>query len=254
MSDLYFEKDPLATLDYTVDWSDWLDAGDTIDTSTWTIDAGITSSLESNTTTTATVWLSGGVSGTSYNVVNIITTTLGRIQPRTLTIFVRTQNNLSSLIPLLRMKIGDLNYLAYRYTDEWLITSLIMSISILGRWWNYKYLLDNSKNIYRNPNTTFLFPNPPILEPGDDIIIVLMAAIIILEGSLENSAWDAVSWRDNEISFSNLESYRTRGRITSVLWEELKSLITPPTRKLATGKKNSLPGYKNNLYEYKGDF
>ena len=129
-----------------------------------------------------------------------------------------------------------------------------MAVSILGRWWNYKYLLDNSKNIYRNPNTTFLFAEPPTIENGDDVIIALMASIIILEGSLEGSAWDAVSWKDNEISFSNLESYRTRGKVAFSLWEELKSLITPPTKKLAGGKKNSLPGYKNNLYEHKGEF
>ena len=66
-----FVKDPDATLDYIIDWSEWLDT-DTISTSTWTVPTGLTNVSDSNTTTTATIWLSGGTAGQRYTVSNRI--------------------------------------------------------------------------------------------------------------------------------------------------------------------------------------
>lgn len=83
-----FTKDPQAVLDYKVDWSDWLDT-DTIITSDWTVPTGLTLELETNTTTIATAWLSGGTVATSYNVTNEITTADGRTDDRTITIKVK---------------------------------------------------------------------------------------------------------------------------------------------------------------------
>jgi len=80
-----FLKDPDAVLDYQVDWSDWLDS-DTISTSTWTVPSGLAEDSASNTTTTATVWLSGGTAGTSYTVVNHIVTAEGREDDRSIII------------------------------------------------------------------------------------------------------------------------------------------------------------------------
>ena len=70
-------KDPLAVLDYTIDWTQWLST-DTISTSSWTCDTGITIQASSNTTTGATVWLAGGTNGTTYRVTNTIRTAGGR--------------------------------------------------------------------------------------------------------------------------------------------------------------------------------
>lgn len=83
-----FTKDPDSTLDYGNDWSAWLtDAGDdTIATSVWIVPDGITKASDSHTTTTTTIWLTGGTLGTRYNVVNRITTTQGRTEDRTLRI------------------------------------------------------------------------------------------------------------------------------------------------------------------------
>ena len=83
-----FKKDPDAVLDYEVDWSEWLGGSDTIATSTWSAPEGITIVTDSNTTTTATVWLSGGTARQSYNVTNHITTDGGRTDERTITIKV----------------------------------------------------------------------------------------------------------------------------------------------------------------------
>ena len=81
-------KDPNATLDYKLDWSAWLTT-DTISTVTWTVPTGITQTAATNTTTSATIWLSGGTVGTRYTVVCRITTTAGRIDERSLLVSVQ---------------------------------------------------------------------------------------------------------------------------------------------------------------------
>ena len=83
-----FTKDPDATLDYQVDWSDWL-GGDTISTSSWNVPNGITLDTDTNTTTTATAWLSGGSVNKSYEITNRIVTAGGRTDDRTITINVK---------------------------------------------------------------------------------------------------------------------------------------------------------------------
>ncbi|MCC6362215.1 MAG: hypothetical protein IT165_01755 [Bryobacterales bacterium] len=76
-----FTKDPNAVLDYSIDWTRWLD-GDTIATSEWIVPSGLTKVTDSRTTKTATVWLSGGVASQSYTLTNRITTTGGRTEDR----------------------------------------------------------------------------------------------------------------------------------------------------------------------------
>lgn len=83
-----FQKDPNAVLDYKFDWTDWLQTSETISTSTMTVQSGITKDSDSNTTTTATVWLSGGTEGIRYTVTNRITTNQGRTDDRTMLIRV----------------------------------------------------------------------------------------------------------------------------------------------------------------------
>lgn len=158
--------------------------------------------------------------------------------------------SLSYLEDFVRLQIGDLNPATYRYTSEWVLTSLQLAVKILQRYWNYRYLIDDAGEVTRNPNTTFLFPETDgIIQKGDEYPIILMAAIILLEGSLENNSWDAVSWRDNEIQFSNLEKYRTKGDMLRRLVDMLNGILLPPVKKLARAKVNSLPGYLNNQYE-----
>lgn len=80
-----YTKDPNAELDYIIDWSTWLGA-DTIASDSWIVDDGITKESDSNTTTTATVWLSGGTLGRTYDVTNRIVTAGGRTADQTLRI------------------------------------------------------------------------------------------------------------------------------------------------------------------------
>lgn len=145
--------------------------------------------------------------------------------------------DLNYLIPRLRLKLGDLNPASYRYLDEWLHAALIASVDALQRWWADKYTIDENNRV-----------SPNILR-RDIQPVILMASIILKSGSLENFSWNVGSWRDAEISFSNIEG--GRGKLDSLQkdWEELNMLLTPPTKKLSPSLKGHLPGYVGNLDE-----
>ena len=80
-----FEKDPNAVLDYTIDWTAWLDS-DTISSSTWIVPSGITEDSSTNDTEITVIFLSGGTAGEIYSVTNRITTAAGRTDDRTIRI------------------------------------------------------------------------------------------------------------------------------------------------------------------------
>ncbi len=82
-------KDPDSVLDYAINWgTNWL-GSDTISTSVWSADSGITIDSESETATVATVWLTGGSTGTTYKVRNRIVTAGGRTDDRTIHVTVK---------------------------------------------------------------------------------------------------------------------------------------------------------------------
>lgn len=77
----YIEKDPGAQLVYTLDWSNWLDAGDNLSTSTFTVSTvpgasniTIVSQGIQSPDNYAYVELAGGSPGNVYTVTNTITT------------------------------------------------------------------------------------------------------------------------------------------------------------------------------------
>jgi hypothetical protein len=86
-----FYKDPNATLDYQIDWSDWLGT-DTISSSDWTVPTGITEATHTNTTTTSTIWLSGGTAGNTYECINRIVTADSPARTDDRTIYIIVEN------------------------------------------------------------------------------------------------------------------------------------------------------------------
>lgn len=82
-----FDKSPIENIDFELDWTKSL-KGDTISVSVWDIPPDLGESTTDNTNTTTTVWLTGGVDGTSYNVQNVVTTAAGRVMQHTITINV----------------------------------------------------------------------------------------------------------------------------------------------------------------------
>jgi len=78
----YIDKDPRAKLDYTVDWTDWLEPGAAISSSMWSGASGVTVASTMISGGKATCWVSGGVAGSSYIIRNFILTSEGREDSR----------------------------------------------------------------------------------------------------------------------------------------------------------------------------
>ena len=83
-----FRKDPDEVLDYQFDWSEWLQSGETISTSTWEVETGITKDSDTNTTTTTTIYLSSGTDGETYTITNTIETNVSRTAVRSAEVVV----------------------------------------------------------------------------------------------------------------------------------------------------------------------
>ena len=81
-----FDKDPDALLDYGFNWAPWLPTGDTIASATWTIapvcEGGLEVDHQTETTKIASVWLTGGNVGQSYDVTCHVVTAGGREDDR----------------------------------------------------------------------------------------------------------------------------------------------------------------------------
>lgn len=84
-------KGATEVLDYKFDWSDWLAEGETVNTCTVAADTGLTVDSDSitDTNTTVTVWLSGGVAGQKYKVTCTVVTSAARTGMRYMTIRMR---------------------------------------------------------------------------------------------------------------------------------------------------------------------
>ena len=85
------EKRAADGLDYTPRLTAWLadSGGDAIASVAWTVPAGITQNNATNTTTTATIWLSGGTAGQTYRILCRVTTAAGRIKEIPFDVYVR---------------------------------------------------------------------------------------------------------------------------------------------------------------------
>ena len=91
---VYKFKDPDDVVSYRLDWADTLnlsDPADTISTSSWDAESGITVDSDSNTTSTATVTLSSGTAGNVYVVTNTIVTAGGSTYNRSISVVVTDQ-------------------------------------------------------------------------------------------------------------------------------------------------------------------
>jgi len=92
-------KDPNEVADYSINWLGTAEdpgrlfsIGDTIASSVWTVDpVGITMDSIPFTTTTATVWLSGGVLDQTYVFTNRITTGGGRTFDQSVKLKMKTK-------------------------------------------------------------------------------------------------------------------------------------------------------------------
>lgn len=90
-----FTKDPDATLDYTFDWTDWLEpVSDTIVSAQALVNSAdliVTKTDVLGGGTKVVVWLRGGVLDEDYDVTCRITTGGGRIDDRTVSVYIAAQ-------------------------------------------------------------------------------------------------------------------------------------------------------------------
>ena len=74
----WISKDPGATLQYSIDWSDWLPTGDTIATSTFVQESTHTANLTLSGVATAngvtSVVIAAGAAGNVYTIRNTVVT------------------------------------------------------------------------------------------------------------------------------------------------------------------------------------
>jgi hypothetical protein len=149
--------------------------------------------------------------------------------------------NVSYLLPYLRLKLGDTDPTAYRYLDTWLTLALVASISALSNWWGSKYIVDDTGTVTRNPANSFsVDESEGTIQKSDEWPIIIMAGIVVKEGSLENNAWDIGSWRDSEISYSNIQSGVLKDSSLKRDWQELLYYVKPPMRHLMGAKKSRI--------------
>lgn len=91
MTTSIFNKDSNAVLDYAFDWSNWMIDGDSIVSHQITVnDPGLVVDSSSELNHVVTVWLSSGTAGIKYRVTCQITTFVGRIDERVMTIDVHS--------------------------------------------------------------------------------------------------------------------------------------------------------------------
>ena len=150
--------------------------------------------------------------------------------------------NLDYLLPALRLHLGDTDPATYRYIDSWLRIALVSAVKALQRWWGAKYLVDDTTlAVSRSTDYIFDFDEPPLIMDSDERPLILMASILIKSGSLESNSWNVGSWKDAEIAVSNIEGSRAKQFGIGMDWDELKSYILPPTKRLSTALRIAHP-------------
>lgn len=84
-------KDPNSVIAYGFDWTSWLDTtnSETISTSSWVSESGLSVSAENVTGNICSATLSGGTVGYTYILTNRITTSFGRTEDRSMYIQIK---------------------------------------------------------------------------------------------------------------------------------------------------------------------
>lgn len=147
---------------------------------------------------------------------------------------------LAYLIPQLRRQLSDYTE-PYTYSDAVLSGFLLDSIKALGNRWNNKYRVAEvdgvSDLVIRNGNTyLFQFSQPPVIQYQDERAVVLQASILIKSSTKWSESGSAVTWKDDEVSYSNLESARQRSSTLQDDIDELNKLFPIKLAKTGYGR------------------
>jgi hypothetical protein len=166
--------------------------------------------------------------------------------------------DLDYLIPALRMHLGDTTDGSYNYSDNFLSRALLTGFKLIQPRWNFRYLLTYSAatthwGVSRNPQTTFVQTSPPVIMYADERPIILAASIALRGGLIWTSGGEAVSWKDEEVSFSNVTGAKLKEAAFKRDWEELHQLLPERKNRLAATIRQELPGFQNPPNYYEGE-
>jgi hypothetical protein len=107
------------------------------------------------------------------------------------------------------------------------------SVEALMTRWSNRYYISADGVVTRNPNCTFEFSTPPVIQSKDKRAIVLMASIILKSGKKNTQSSSTASWKDDEVSYSNIEGSK---QLSSSLTEDINELNRMLPIKLAQAK------------------
>lgn len=152
------------------------------------------------------------------------------------------KSNLEELIIPLRVQIGDIETTP-TYSDELLHLILRQAVAALMTRWHDKYYVTNEGVICRNPNELWDWSSPPVIQHKDRRAIILQSSITIKGGKKFSESSNAVTWKDEEISYSNVQSAK---QISSTLGDDVKELNELFPVKLARSKYSRQYGWNND--------
>ena len=161
---------------------------------------------------------------------------------------IYTTTSLDYLIDDLRVHLGDIAA-PYRYEDAHLRHALVMACKTLARKWGYRYSIDGNYVVARNASLSFEHTSPPVIDQSDERCFILQAAIIVKSATLNDSAWDIASWKDDEVSYSNIAGGKA---LESSLDRDLAELAALLKRKLMEARTQSLGGFHYPTNEREG--
>jgi hypothetical protein len=152
---------------------------------------------------------------------------------------------LNYLQPALRFYLKDTSE-PYTYQTTEIQTALEQAVRFLANRWNNRYFIeydsgDEEYVVSRNSNIdSFASNEPPVITQRDEAIIILQAAILIKTADIYKSTWDLGSWKDDEISYSNIQGGKSRDDSIRRDMERLEKLLK---QHLHPGKIQSMPGF-----------
>jgi len=166
-------------------------------------------------------------------------------------------SDLDYLLPALRMHIWDISEPS-TYSDGTLRRALVTGLKLLMSRWNSRYIPTyNSSSlnwdVARNAADVFKHAAPPTIMYMDERPIVLAAAIALNSGYVYHAAAGTVSWRDEEISFSNIAGSKLQEASLLRDIDELNKLVPDRRKRLATTKRQELPGFRGNINQFEGE-
>ncbi len=160
---------------------------------------------------------------------------------------------LDYLIPSLRVHLGDSETL--NYAPDYLRQCLILAIKALSRRWRNRYIYSATGVLSRSTDfQAFTMSEPPTIETSDEYPVILQASIIIKTSEYRRLATTFGSWRDDEISYSNISSSQALLASLQSDITELNDLLPLGTIKLARTRKGELRGFGTDVWNiFEGD-